>query len=273
MRWRTKITAWQPPNAFEDLQLQGPYKLWHHTHRFQAIDRGTLIHDRVRIFTSVWNHRANGAHIFCAREMSKVFSRFANRRSRNVRLRRHASIIGRYFAPLFRCRVQNVRALRLHPLPITHLVAFGIEICSRAHRTACSFTQLVAPGRMLFAPIRIPQILRAVLPTEPAKRCSWEIFPASSQRPAAPLRRLPANCTTCSRWFRPCHRCRLRRHSFWNCCGHCRASEPWAANQKRQSRRLLSRRRQKEVRFPLPESRLPLLDWQQLSGKYPDPAA
>lgn len=47
MRWRTEITAWQPPHAFEDLQLKGPYKLWHHTHRFQAVDGGTLIRDRV----------------------------------------------------------------------------------------------------------------------------------------------------------------------------------------------------------------------------------
>jgi len=47
MRWRTEITAWQPPHAFEDLQLKGPYKLWHHIHRFQAVDGGTLIRDRV----------------------------------------------------------------------------------------------------------------------------------------------------------------------------------------------------------------------------------
>ena len=47
MRWRTQITAWQPPHAFEDLQLKGPYKLWRHIHRFQAVDGGTLIRDRV----------------------------------------------------------------------------------------------------------------------------------------------------------------------------------------------------------------------------------
>ena len=29
MRWRTEITVWQPPHAFEDMQLKGPYKLWH----------------------------------------------------------------------------------------------------------------------------------------------------------------------------------------------------------------------------------------------------
>ena len=47
MRWRTEITVWQPPHAFEDLQLKGPYARWHHTHRFQAVDGGTLIYDCV----------------------------------------------------------------------------------------------------------------------------------------------------------------------------------------------------------------------------------
>lgn len=47
MRWRTEITVWQPPHAFEDVQLKGPYKLWRHIHRFEAVDGGTLILDRV----------------------------------------------------------------------------------------------------------------------------------------------------------------------------------------------------------------------------------
>jgi uncharacterized protein len=47
MRWLTEITAWEPPYRFVDNQLRGPYKLWHHEHRFEAKDRGTLISDRV----------------------------------------------------------------------------------------------------------------------------------------------------------------------------------------------------------------------------------
>ena len=48
LRWRTEITDWQPPYRFQDLQIKGPYQLWHHTHRFQAVDSGTLISDHVR---------------------------------------------------------------------------------------------------------------------------------------------------------------------------------------------------------------------------------
>lgn len=48
LRWQTKIVRWEPPNIFEDWQLQGPYHLWQHLHTFESIDGGTLISDRVR---------------------------------------------------------------------------------------------------------------------------------------------------------------------------------------------------------------------------------
>lgn len=38
MRWRTKITSWEPPFRFIDTQLKGPYRLWHHEHLFFPID-------------------------------------------------------------------------------------------------------------------------------------------------------------------------------------------------------------------------------------------
>lgn len=48
VKWRTRIEAWTPPHAFVDLQLWGPYRLWHHTHRFRELEGGTLIEDVVR---------------------------------------------------------------------------------------------------------------------------------------------------------------------------------------------------------------------------------
>jgi ligand-binding SRPBCC domain-containing protein len=46
--WRTEIIAWEPPHKFVDVQLSGPYKLWHHTHTFEERDGGTLCRDEVR---------------------------------------------------------------------------------------------------------------------------------------------------------------------------------------------------------------------------------
>lgn len=46
--WTTGIRRWDPPRRFIDVQLSGPYRLWHHTHRFEPHDGGTLMSDVVR---------------------------------------------------------------------------------------------------------------------------------------------------------------------------------------------------------------------------------
>lgn len=47
IRWRTRIARWEPPHAFADEQLRGPYTLWHHTHTFTPQDGGTVLGDDV----------------------------------------------------------------------------------------------------------------------------------------------------------------------------------------------------------------------------------
>ena len=48
MRWRTNITEWVSPRRFVDLQIRGPYVLWHHQHDFVRLKGGgTRCRDRV----------------------------------------------------------------------------------------------------------------------------------------------------------------------------------------------------------------------------------
>jgi len=71
IRWRTEIVAWDPPHRFVDVQLKGPYRLWHHTHTFTAKDGGTLCTDDVRY------HPLGGAianALFVRRDIETIFA-------------------------------------------------------------------------------------------------------------------------------------------------------------------------------------------------------
>ena len=47
MRWRSRITEWEPPHRFVDEQIKGPYRRWVHEHTFIPQDGGTLVKDVV----------------------------------------------------------------------------------------------------------------------------------------------------------------------------------------------------------------------------------
>ena len=80
IRWRTEITEWNPPHRFVDVQLHGPYTLWHHTHAFEERDGGTLCTDAVR-------YRPRGGvlmnWLFVRRDVERIF---AYRRERLLEL-------------------------------------------------------------------------------------------------------------------------------------------------------------------------------------------
>jgi len=70
IRWQTEIVEWDPPHRFVDLQLSGPYTLWHHAHTFTERDGGTLCCDEVR-------YRPRGGAwmnwLFVRRDVERIF--------------------------------------------------------------------------------------------------------------------------------------------------------------------------------------------------------
>lgn len=47
VRWVTEITHMREPDFFVDEQRFGPYRFWHHQHRFRAVGRGVEAEDIV----------------------------------------------------------------------------------------------------------------------------------------------------------------------------------------------------------------------------------
>ena len=74
MRWRTLIETWDEHRSFVDRQLRGPYKLWHHTHTFAAVNGGTLVRDRVRYEIPLGPAGELARRLFVARDLERVFA-------------------------------------------------------------------------------------------------------------------------------------------------------------------------------------------------------
>jgi ligand-binding SRPBCC domain-containing protein len=71
MRWRSEIARWEPPHAFVDRQVRGPYRLWNHEHLFWQQDGGTVIEDRVDY--GVW-FGAIANHLVVRRDVESIFA-------------------------------------------------------------------------------------------------------------------------------------------------------------------------------------------------------
>lgn len=72
-RWRTEISEWEPPHAFTDRQLRGPYHTWVHRHTFQETEGGTLMTDRVDYRLPLWP-LGECAHPLVGRSIHRIFA-------------------------------------------------------------------------------------------------------------------------------------------------------------------------------------------------------
>ncbi len=71
--WLTSIQAWDPPHRFVDVQIRGPYALWHHTHTFEPHPDGTLMRDVVKYAVPLGPLGVLADRLFVRRDVEAIF--------------------------------------------------------------------------------------------------------------------------------------------------------------------------------------------------------
>ena len=80
VRWLTRIEVWEPGRRFVDVQVRGPYRMWHHTHEFEGAGSGdTIVRDTVRYAMPLGPVGALAHRLLVARDLRAIFDyRFAS---------------------------------------------------------------------------------------------------------------------------------------------------------------------------------------------------
>jgi len=72
-RWRTLIESFEPERRFVDVQLEGPYRVWRHTHEFEEVSGGTRVRDRVEYEVPLGPLGEVARSLFVDRQLAKIF--------------------------------------------------------------------------------------------------------------------------------------------------------------------------------------------------------
>jgi len=74
LSWLTRIEVWEPPHRFVDVQLNGPYALWEHTHTFAPDGAdAVVISDRVRYALPLGRLGELARRLFVRRDLDRIF--------------------------------------------------------------------------------------------------------------------------------------------------------------------------------------------------------
>ena len=73
VRWRTRITEWEPGIRFVDEQEAGPYAVWRHTHEFVPRGDATLVRDVVEYALPLGALGALAHLLLVRRTLARIF--------------------------------------------------------------------------------------------------------------------------------------------------------------------------------------------------------
>jgi ligand-binding SRPBCC domain-containing protein len=71
--WLTRIEIWEPGRRFVDAQVQGPYRLWRHTHLFEDHPQGTHVRDSVSYEIPLGPLGDLAEWLFVRRDLARIF--------------------------------------------------------------------------------------------------------------------------------------------------------------------------------------------------------
>lgn len=73
LKWMTEITHVKDDEYFVDEQRVGPYKMWHHQHKIEAIDGGVLMTDIVTYIPPFGFIGAIANKLFIKKQLNEIF--------------------------------------------------------------------------------------------------------------------------------------------------------------------------------------------------------
>ena len=73
MTWISEITHVEEKSFFVDEQKVGPYRMWHHQHRIEALDKGVLMSDLVTYQPPLGVLGSLGNLLFIQRKLAEIF--------------------------------------------------------------------------------------------------------------------------------------------------------------------------------------------------------
>ena len=73
VNWTTEVTHVDSPRFFVDEQRFGPYRFWHHQHRFQEVEGGVEVYDLVHYLLLHDQLAGLINHLFVAPRLKRIF--------------------------------------------------------------------------------------------------------------------------------------------------------------------------------------------------------